>query len=645
MSKKTKILSCVLTAATVLAAFPLSVQADESSPKVRIVIENNTRTGDNTPWTGTIADKWVELKPDSTAQSLFIDLVESEGFTQTGAQTGYITEIQGLAAEGMGGWMFGVDDWYGNNGVTAFSASDGSLRDGDEMYFSYSMNWGADLGADYTSTSTKLKELKADKGSVDGPDTDNSFTLSLPEGSTSVKLTPTAENKNYRYKIYKNTYTPDENNDYCRSKDIPVANGDKLYIGVGHASWHGWMPDGVEETVYTVNVSIPSETESSTEEPESSAPESQVSETSDYKTGISVEKIIEEVSANITGSDYLVFGNEWEVMTLSRLGRLTAAEKDQYINALKQALKDNPPVNATDYAKYFIVVSSFGKKYADEYGNEFSDKLFDYDFDIKQGINGAVYSLIALDTVPLEGKADAVREKLIDYILTLQLEDGGWTFFGDSYDPDMTGMVLQALSRYYGKSDKKINDAVDKAVALLSQVQNQDGSYSSFGTANCESTAQVLCALSSLGIDAEKDPRFIKNSLSVTDALKSFYKTGTGAFSHTVSDTSNKYSTAQAFYSLCAFLRNKNGITRLYDMSDVMSDVVPESSVNSEQSKKPSEQSKQTSAVQKSTAAGSSASDTVATSDGSAAAIRFVIVIIAASAALIILMKKRKENN
>ena len=135
------------------------------------------------------------------------------------------------------------------------------------------------------------------------------------------------------------------------------------------------------------------------------------------------------------------------------------------------------------------------------------------------------------------------------------------------YDPDMTGMVIQALAPYYNsKNNNKTTQAVDKAISLLSDVQNENGTYSSYGSENCESTAQVVTALSSVGIDSDKDNRFIKNGKSALDALKSFYNTGEGTFSHIVGAESNKYSTAQAFYALCAYYRFSNGMTILYDI-------------------------------------------------------------------------------
>ena len=680
MKKRIKVMSCVLTAAVVTSALPFAVYADNGTEKIRIVVENNTFTGDNAAWTGTLVDKWVELKKDSTAVTLFKELMSEEGFTQTGADTGYITEINGVSAEGMGGWMIGFDDWYGNGGITAFKESDGTLENGDELFFSYSMDWGVDLGSDFNNTSTKLKSLEADSGDIESVD-DSTYSLTLPEGVQSVKLTPVAENKNYRYKIYKDDYTPDEDNDYKRTEDISVSDGDKLYIGVGHASWHSWMPDGVSETVYTVNVSA-QEAEHSDEQPEESVPaessEESISQSSeDISASVSTDLIIEEVTEQIKSNDYLVPGYEWELMTLSRLDSLDKDEKDEYMEKLNAYISDNPPVNATDYAKYSIVADSFGPDYSGFYDDEYTDTYSDPDFAQKQGINGAVYALIALNAVPREKDRQASAEKLVDYILSSQLDDGGWTFYGDEYDPDMTGMVIQSLAPYYNnKTDEKITEAVDKAISLLSEVQNENGTYSSYGSENCESTAQVVTALSSVGIDADKDERFIKNGVSALAGLKSFYNTGEGTFSHTAGAEANKYSTAQAFYALCAYYRFSNGMTILYDMSDIISESnqtespdepensaaeiseQPEASVitddkeetgevsgiieNSESSS-PAETADTADNVSESSV--NSSDGTVATSDNSSGRVIAFMIIIAMSALVAVALKKDRNKD
>ena len=69
----------------------------------------------------------------------------------------------------------------------------------------------------------------------------------------------------------------------------------------------------------------------------------------------------------------------------------------------------------------------------------------------------------------------------------------------------MTAMALQAFAPYYTgritvgtELQKQIREAVDRNIQVLSDMQKTSGAYSSYGSENAESTAQVLVALSSL---------------------------------------------------------------------------------------------------------------------------------------------------
>ena len=185
----------------------------------------------------------------------------------------------------------------------------------------------------------------------------------------------------------------------------------------------------------------------------------------------------------------------------------------------------------------------------------------------KQGINGPIFTLIALDSHNYPTMGDVTREKLIGVILAAQLSDGGWTLSGENADPDMTAMAIQALAPYY-KTNETVKAAVDKALEALSGLQQGDGGFGSWGTVNSESCAQVIVALTALGIDPTTDSRFIKNGLTVLDALAGFYVTG-GGFRHTAGGERNGMATEQGYYALASYYRFLNGQTSLYDMSDV----------------------------------------------------------------------------
>lgn len=136
--------------------------------------------------------------------------------------------------------------------------------------------------------------------------------------------------------------------------------------------------------------------------------------------------------------------------------------------------------------------------------------------------------MIALDSGNYEikplasgtAKTQVTREKLVTYILDNELKNGGFCLSGTLPDPDVTAMALQALAPYYkGSTDvseqvrSQVTEAVNRGIRVLSEIQNEDGTYSSWGTKNAESTAQVLVALSGLGLDGDTDVRFIKTDI------------------------------------------------------------------------------------------------------------------------------------
>ncbi|MDE5916663.1 MAG: hypothetical protein K2G62_00875, partial [Oscillospiraceae bacterium] len=94
------------------------------------------------------------------------------------------------------------------------------------------------------------------------------------------------------------------------------------------------------------------------------------------------------------------------------------------------------------------------------------------------------------------------------------------------------------------------------------------GGYSSYGTENCESSAQIVTALCTMGIDVYSDSRFIKNGNTVVDAVLS-YRNPDGGFSHISGGVSNIQATDQAAIALIALDRLYSGETSVYDFSNL----------------------------------------------------------------------------
>ena len=264
-------------------------------------------------------------------------------------------------------------------------------------------------------------------------------------------------------------------------------------------------------------------------------------------------------------------GGEWMVIGLARSGRTVPAgyydNVVEYVKAMADANERLHRAKVTDNARVILALTAIGKDVTNVGGHNLLKGLDNMAYVQKQGINGPIFTLIALDSHNYPTMGDVTREKLIQVILDAQLPGGGWNLSGENADTDMTAMAIQALAPYY-KTNETVKAAVDKALEALSALQRNDGGFGSWGTVNSESCAQVIVALTALGIDPATDSRFVKNGSTVLGALAGFYVDG-GGFKHTADGERNGMATEQGYYALAAYYRFVNGQTSLYNMSDV----------------------------------------------------------------------------
>ena len=277
------------------------------------------------------------------------------------------------------------------------------------------------------------------------------------------------------------------------------------------------------------------------------------------------------IRGGVTEPEFSSIGGEWAVLALLRSG---AEEADSdyikgYISRVGDYVRENENDGildkdlSTDNSRLIIALSAIGINAADFNGVDLVSPLCDVEFTSYQGVNGCAYALIALDSGSYFTDTD-VRQKLIDKIISMELDGGGWSLKGKA-DPDMTAMVITSLAPYYELDNVKA--AVDSALDKLSELQNASGGFKSWGTENCESCATVVTALSALGIDAKTDARFVKNGVSVYDAMMSF-QLANGGFAHISTGRANLMASEQAANALCAYQRFNDGRFPLYNCSD-----------------------------------------------------------------------------
>ena len=235
-----KVSALLLALSLALLSVPqvsFTVFADDDLGSVRVIVENTTFTeavdgGEAPAWIGTKVDKWVSLDKNSSAMTCIKDAIESSGFTQTGADAGYISEIAGLkekAGGSMSGWMGTLNDWFTNEGFDAYTVANGKLTDGDELRMQYTMNWGADLGSDWSGTDTSLKAINSDYGTL-SPEFGSKtyeYTLTVPFGTKSINFRPTALNRNFK------TVSKIGDKTLSLTKPTEIKDGDVITVTVG----------------------------------------------------------------------------------------------------------------------------------------------------------------------------------------------------------------------------------------------------------------------------------------------------------------------------------------------------------------------------------------------------------------------------
>ena len=290
------------------------------------------------------------------------------------------------------------------------------------------------------------------------------------------------------------------------------------------------------------------------------------------------------LSASVPDPGVSSIGGEWAVIGLARNDSLPADYAASYYSNLVRTLRDAGGVlhrvKYTEYSRVVLALSSLGFDPTDVAGYDVLSPLGDFDQVCWQGVNGPIWALIALDsrgydapTAP-DGKRQTTRDALIDAILESEISGGGWALSGSVPDVDLTAMALTSLAPYRGaRADAAA--AIERGLSVLSSLQGEGGGYGDAGSATSESCAQVVVALSALGIDPASDARFAKAGGSVLDALCAFAVPG-GGFKHVADGEVNGMATEQGFYALVAYERLLSGKTSLFDMSDIASAVPPD---------------------------------------------------------------------
>ena len=278
----------------------------------------------------------------------------------------------------------------------------------------------------------------------------------------------------------------------------------------------------------------------------------------------------EQTSISSPASDSL--GGEWAVIALARSGEQAEdGYYEKYRANLEKRVKEQSGVLSenryTEYSRAILAARAIGINPADIGGYDLVKPLEDFDSVTAQGLNGAVFALLALNADRADTNGE-LEQKYLTYIIDQEKPDGGFSLddSSDTADVDLTAMTLQCLEPY--ATEEEISAIIDRGMEFLAASQAADGGYEAYGDKSSESFSKVIIALSTYGIDCNKDERFLKNEIGLFDNLMTYYKKD-GSFSHIADGDADHMATDQAFCALAAYQRLQTGKNSFYNMSDV----------------------------------------------------------------------------
>lgn len=475
-----------------------------------------------------IAPVDVKLESGDTAFSLMERYVESQGKSvayRGRAASLYVEGIDGLSEFDHGiysGWMYMVNDSYPSH-----SAGTKVLQDGDVLRWRYTRDLGKDIGGfdsiiggqNREALQNKINELKqlkaADYTTASWSELERVLALAeraLGEsGSDSLELV----------KMLKELT--------AAHKKLAAAGQGAAVLDSASAKSKLALPEKLEETI---------------------------------------QRAAAWIAANTDFAEHDPF-HDWDALALARAGQPVPAA---YYETLERYIRDQEGRfrKVTDYERMALAAASIGKDPADLAGYNFLERIYNNERMTAQGTNGVIYALLALDSIQAAVPEGAAwdRGKLVDWLLEQQHDDGGFPLSKEengASDVDVTAMALQALAGY--TDQERVRQSVSRALQWLSDQQLAGGGMNAWGQENSESAAQVIIALSALGVPLD-DPRFVKEAGNLYSNLQTFINRD-GGIAHTAGGESNYMATHQGLLGLLAYKRALQKEPGVYDFSDL----------------------------------------------------------------------------
>ncbi len=269
--------------------------------------------------------------------------------------------------------------------------------------------------------------------------------------------------------------------------------------------------------------------------------------------------VIEEIFDDLAGErggffEGLEFGrSDWAAYCAARLGVEYASGSGDYVSGVKTAVRELSEqgfVPPTELQRAAVVLSGFGECPEELIAAAAYDNT---DLD-KQGLNAWIWALIAANCAGIEQEGVNTRESLAEHIMSAALPDGGFTLRGEKADCDMTAAAIYALAPVDTPAAKK---ALGAALDCLTDMQLENGGFSSMGRENCESAAQAIIAFTAAGYDTG-DSRVSRALAAMLEYRRE------GGFAHTLDGGKNGVASVQALQALTALRLRERG-ERLFE--------------------------------------------------------------------------------
>lgn len=517
-----------------------------------------------------IAPSDVSITEEDTVLSVLKEAAADNGVSVTirgEGSTAYVVDIDGLAEFDRGplsGWTVKK-----NGSFISKSAGITDVKDGDEIEWVYTEDYTKDTGLEAVSLEVKDKN---------GNNVISEPNVTMFEGSNAYNLLETVTDQ--EGVVLEASYDEEYDSYFINTIGQATPQGSDFWgfyvngssAATGASSYDLESGDQIVFKVDTFESEDDGSTDGESEdetEPSNGTASEQPEENTDqpeYDLPRLIAGLVDHIKQN--GVD-----TEWEAVGLYQTG---ATIPDSYLDSVIEELKENDATynKITDLERLTLGILAAGGDPVGIAGYNLIEKIYNSDYCelgdysckmTRQGTNGVIFALIALDSADYEvpESANWSRDILVDRLIELQADNGGWGLVPESPTVDITAMALPALAPY--QDQPEVDKAINEAVKWLSDQQEDSGGYfESFLGETSESTAQVIIGLSTIGVDPTSE-KFTKKNGNLIDHLLSFQRDD-GGFNHTKGEDqpANGKATEQALHALTAYQNYLNGKGSIY---------------------------------------------------------------------------------